>query len=228
MISPCSSCSSHFCYWFHYQPERCELRVTAKYLQIMYKLSRPKVADQEFPSDAYLPSTILRDRPWDMSIQHPVHPSSWLDPFLEDETSKVSKREFPETHSVKCEFCGKNVNYKTRKPVYNVCDDCKLRLVKSREKGSFIDILSRPESSLSTDDLVTPSLPSSMYSSVKDINQVTRFELTQMAPVDSRGGSGTRGTTVTDETIVLQNGKRRVRAAVWLEEQMRRQKKLNK
>jgi len=191
----------------------------------MYRLSRPKVADQDFPADAHIPSTILRDRPWDMRIGRPTHPSNWLDPFLENEEESlpsIGKREFLEKHSVRCEFCGSEILYKTRRPVYNVCEPCKLRIVKSRERGGIIDILARPESILDTDGLVTPSLPSPRFGPSKEKSQATRQELTQMAPVDRRGTSGTRGTLATDEATVIFDGKKRVRAALWLSGQMRR------
>ena len=224
-VSHCTICPNSLCYWFHAQPQRCELGVARKYLNEMYKRSRPTVADQDFPCDAHIPSSILRDRPWDMTIGRPIHPSNWLDPFLEaeEETSaSVGKREFPEEHSIRCEFCGSEILYKTRRPVYNVCEPCKLRIVKSRERGGIVDILSRPESVLETDGLVTPALPSARYGPSKEKSQVTRQQLTQMAPVDRRGTSGTRGTTASDESTVVFDGKKRVRAAVWLSGQMRR------
>ncbi|MCJ7632218.1 hypothetical protein MUP77_07460 [Candidatus Bathyarchaeota archaeon] len=177
--------------------------------------------DQEYPNDAHLPSTILRDQPWDMSIRKPQNPSNWLDPFLEENsTDKVGKREFPEEHSVRCEFCGKDISYKTRKPIYNVCDACKLRLVKSRERGDVSNLLSRGNSVLETNDLVTPSLPDSRLGPKGGKGQVTRLELSQMAPVDRRGFAGTRGTQAMDETVVVVNGKRRVKGAIWLSSQL--------
>jgi len=224
-VSPCTICPDHLCYWYHAQPQSCELEVTRRYLNVMYKLSRPRIADQDFPCDAHIPSTILRDRPWDMKIGRPTHPSNWLDPFLEAEEEtppSIGKREFLEKHSVRCEFCGNEILYKTRRPIYNVCEPCKLRIVKSRERGGIIDILARPESVLDTDGLVTPSLPSPKHGPSKEKSQMTRQELTQMAPVDRRGASGTRGTTVTDESTVVYDGKKRVRAALWLSGQMRR------
>ncbi|MEM2093937.1 MAG: hypothetical protein QXI32_01415 [Candidatus Bathyarchaeia archaeon] len=226
-VSPCVVCPDHICYWFRLHPQRCELEVARKYLETMYKLSRPKVSDQEFPSDAHLPSTILRDRPWDMKIGRPTNPSNWLDQFLEkdEETpAAVGKREFVEKHSIRCEFCGGEVQYKTRKPFYNVCEQCKLRIVKSRERGSVFEILSRPESALDSDAYVTPSLPSPMYSPSERLPEVTRRELAQAAPVDRRGVPGTRGTEVTDESLVVVDGQKRVKGALWLIGKMRRMK----
>ncbi len=224
-VSPCTICSNSLCYWFLTHPQRCELGVARKYLAEMYKRSRPTIADQDYPCDAHIPSSILRDRPWDMKIGRPTHPSNWLDPFLEaggEMAASTGKREFPEKHSVRCEFCGTAILYKTRRPVYNVCEPCKLRIVKSRERGGIVDILSRPETVLETDGLVTPALPSARYGPSGERSQVTRRQLTQMAPVDRRGTSGTRGTTVSDESTIVVDGKKRVRAAVWLREQVRR------
>jgi len=175
------------------------------------------VMDQDFPCDAHLPSTILRDEPWDMSIRRPRSPSNWLDPFAEEKApTKAGKREFPEEHAVKCEFCGVSIPYKTRRPVHNVCDACKLRIVKSRERGSIMDLLSRPRSVLDTDDIVTPSLPDPKYGPGAGKGQVTRLDRSQMAPVDRRGTAGTRGTEAMDDTVVIIDGQRRVKGAVWL------------
>jgi hypothetical protein len=152
-----------------------------------------------------------------------LHPSNWLDSFLEEEAPKTrGKREFPEAHAIRCEFCGQLIYYKTRRPLYNVCSACRLRIVKSRERGSFADIIVRTDSVLDTDDLVTPSLPPPMFSSSKERTQVSRLEWAHMAPVDSRGGAGTRGTEITDESVVSIRGEKRIRAALWLREQMRR------
>jgi uncharacterized protein YabE (DUF348 family) len=142
----------------------------------------------------------------------------------EDSTDKVGKREFPEEHSVRCEFCGKDISYKTRKPTYNVCDACKLRLVKSRERGNVSDLLSRGDSVLETNDMVTPSLPDSRLGPKGGKDQITRFELSQMAPVDRRGSAGTRGTQSMDDTVVVVNGKRRVKGAIWLSNQLEKKK----
>lgn len=183
--------------------------------------------DQEYPNNAHLPSTILRDHPWDMSIRKPQNPSNWLDPFVKEKsTDKVGKREFPEKHSVRCEFCGKDVSYKTRKPIYNVCDACKLRLVKSHERGNVSNLLSRGDSVLETNDIVTPSLPDSRLGTKGGKGQVTRLELSQMAPVDRRGNAGTRGTRAMDDTVVVVNGKRRVKGAIWLRSQIKKKKRV--
>lgn len=161
-----------------------------------------------------------------MSIRRPQNPSNWLDPFVEEDLpAKNGKREFPEEHAVKCEFCGKSILYRTRKPIYNVCDACKIRIVKSREKGDVIDILSRNESALETDDIVTPSLPESRYGPGTEKGQVTRLELSQMAPVDRRGTAGTRGTQAMDDTVVVVDGKRRVKGALWLRGQVGKKRK---
>jgi len=182
--------------------------------------------DQEFPSDAHIPSTILRDEPWDMSIRRPRNPSNWLDSFITEEApAKAGKREFPEEHEVKCEFCGKSIPYKTRRPSYNICNACKLRIVKSHEKGEIIDLLSRSESVLETNDLVTPSLPDPRFGPRAEKEQVTRLEKSQMAPVDRRGLAGTRGTEATDYTVVIVNGKRRVKGALWLRSQADKKRK---
>lgn len=226
--SPCIACSSRICYWYHLQPKKCELEIARKYLAEMYRLSRPRIMDQEYPSDAHLPSTILRDEPWDMSIRRPRNPSNWLDPFMMKEAlAKVGKREFPEERSVTCEFCGKSIPYKTRRPIYHVCDACKLRILKSRERGSIIDLLSRGESVLETDDLVTPSLPDPRFGPGADKGQVTRLERSQMAPVYRRGLVGTRGTEVMDDTVVVVDGKRRIKGALWLSGQIGKRRKRN-
>ena len=224
--SPCYACTDRLCYWYHSRPQRCELEIARRYLGEMYRLSRPSIMDQDYPNDAHLPSTILRDQPWDMSIRNPKNPSNWLDPFV-DETvpEKTGKREFPEEHTVRCEFCGKDILYKTRKPIYNVCDTCKLRLVKSHERGDIVDLLNRNESVLETDDVVTPSLPDSRLGPRGEKGRLSRLELSQMAPVDRRGTAGTRGTQAMDDTVVLVRGKRRVKGAVWLQEQAEKSRK---
>ncbi len=181
--------------------------------------------DQEYPNDAHLPSTILRDRPWDMSLRKPQNPSNWLDTFVKEKsTFKVGKREFPEEHSVRCEFCRKDISYKTRKPIYKVCDACKLRLVKSRERGNFSNLLSRGDSVLETNDMVTPSLPDPRLGPKGGKGQVSRLELSQMAPVDRRGIAGTRGTPAMDDKIIVVNGKRRVKGAIWLRSKIEKKK----
>jgi len=224
--SPCLACPSRICYWHHLQPAKCELEVARRYLGEMYRLSRPKVMDQEFPCDAHLPSTILGDQPWDMSIRRPQNPSSWLDPFTTEEVApKAGKREFPEEHIVKCEFCGRSIPYKTRKPIYNICDACKLRIVKSREKGSILDLLSQSGSVLETDDIVTPSLPDPRFGPGAEKEQVTRLERSYVAPVDRRGVAGTRGTQVMDDTVVVVDGQRRVKGALWLSGQVGKRRK---
>jgi len=226
--SPCLACPSRICYWHNIQPAKCELEVARKYLGEMYRLSRPKVMDQEYPSDAHLPSTILRDQPWDMSIRRPQNPSNWLEPFVEEEEPvNAGKREFPEEHYVKCEFCGKSVPYKTRRPMYNVCDACKLRIVRSRERGSIIDLLSRGESVLDTDDMVTPSLPDPRLGPGAEKGEVTRLERARVAPVDRRGVAGTRGTQVMDDTVVVFGGQRRVKGALWLSGEVGKRRRRN-
>jgi hypothetical protein len=103
-----------------------------------------------------------------------------------------------------------------------------LRIVKSRERGSAADILSRPESVLDTNAYVTPSLPLPRYGPSERAEQVTRQELAQMAPIDRRGASGTRGTNAADASVVIVDGKKRVKGALWLSEQMRRIRKHEK
>jgi hypothetical protein len=223
--SPCLVCPSRICYWHNLHPAKCELEVARKYLGEMYRLSRPKVLDEEYPCDVHIPSTIIRDHPWDMSIRTPRNPSNWLDPFLTKETSaKTGKREYPEEHFTKCEFCGRDIPYKTRKPTYNVCDACKLRIVKSHERGDIVDLLSRGESVLENDTVVTPSLPHPRYGPGTGKGQVTRLERSQMAPVDRRGAAGTRGTEAMNDTVTIVEGKRRVKGAVWLRSQAGKKK----
>ena len=51
------------------------------------------------------------------------------------------------------------------------------------------------------------------------------MEKSQMAPVDRRGAAGTRGTEVTDNTIIMVDGKKRIKGALWLGGQVGRKRK---